>query len=127
MNLGTTTNNYVTQNTHNIINNTDNETNINNIFNHWKLTQTGDRVTGNIYDFQNHANTGDETFGLLELKTNINCDQLKKQGGYVDGSLFKLGDINNHEAGVLAFANTGENLLCADHVSNSGVAYFGLM
>ena len=74
MNLGTTTNNYNTVNTHNIVNNTDNETNINNIFNHWKLTQTGDRVTGNIYDFQNHANTGDETFGLLELRTNINCD-----------------------------------------------------
>ena len=38
MNLRTTTNNYVTDNQHNITNNTTNTTNIQNIFNHYRLT-----------------------------------------------------------------------------------------
>ena len=68
MELSTTTNNHITENTHNIYNNTNNQTNIEKILNEWKLTQNGDRVSGNIYDFQNHANQGDETFGLMELE-----------------------------------------------------------
>ena len=126
MNLSTTTNNHITENTHNIYHNTNNQTNIEKILNEWKLTQNGDRVSKNIYDFQNHANQGDETFGLLNLST-VDCDHLTKKGGVIDGSLFNFGDINNHQAGVLAFADTGKNLLCAGHVSNSGTAYFGML
>ena len=125
LNLQTTTNNHITENTHNIYHNTNNQTNIEKILNEWKLTQNGDRVSGNIYDFQNHANQGDETFGLLELRA-VDCDHLDADSGTINGSLFKFGDINNHQAGVLAFANTGDNLLCAGHVSNSGTAYFGI-
>ena len=63
---------------------------------------------------------------LIELK-HVDCNHLTQKGGVIDGSLFNFGDINNHQAGVLAFADTGKNLLCAGHVSNSGTAYFGMI
>ena len=98
MELSTTTNNHITENTHNIYHNTNNQTNIEKILNEWKLTQNGDRVSGNIYDFQNHANQGDETFGLMELEDFLFNPVMS------DNAKLESGEILTGDAGHVAIS-----------------------
>ena len=37
----------------------------------------------------------------------------------IDGSVFEMGDVNNGDGGVIAFAPTGSNLVNFDKTSNN--------
>ena len=126
VNTNFTENNNATQDVHSNV-----EHNITNTNHYNDHTEEGhlykkDFIAGNFNNLDRVVNDGHQVFHLMNLRA-VDCDHLNANSGTINGSLFKFGDMNNHAQGVMAFANTGKNLLCVKHVANSGTAYFGLL
>ena len=64
-----TSNTDVTINYHDIINNTNDEHNRKDVINDVYNNQYGDKVGANSYNMVDHANTGHESFGLMNLRS----------------------------------------------------------